>query len=572
MKKLLLFLSIAGMFVTALNAQTFVSTHPSNRNAIIEEYTGIYCVYCPDGHRRVNELMADSNRVWAINIHQGNYAAPAPAHPDFRTPWGNALAAQTGLTGYPAATVNRQVFEDAKTSSSDRGKWGPWATQIMGNSSPVNIAAQATIDFNTRILTVNVEVYYTGNSDSSSNFINVALLQDSILGPQTGGTNFNPAQVEGDLYRHMHMLRHLLTGQWGDEITTTTTGTFVSKQYTYTIPQHLNNVEYILEHLRVIAFITESHQYIITGNEASMELLNAKPYFVSIKEKETYTCDDGQFYASLKNIWNNQDITSANFEYSYGGNTYTLSWSNRTIGFYQSDTILFPKIDLTSGVARPISITLTALNGSPFAGETRNITLQKAKYDVHKNNITLKLVTDRYASETTVKLYNSAGQVIFSQGPWDNLGTNSTTVRTFELPLAAAGCYKLEVNDAFGDGINGGAGNGYVELLNAANTRIAYNNGKFGAQLAWYLNCDGTVSIDDIDNANFAIYPNPVSDLLNIQSDDPIQKIEIYNTLGQLIKTERATSSVNVAHLSSGIYAVKVYTPKGVKVQKIVKK
>ena len=30
--------------------QTIVSTNPENKNAILEEFTGIYCVFCPDGH------------------------------------------------------------------------------------------------------------------------------------------------------------------------------------------------------------------------------------------------------------------------------------------------------------------------------------------------------------------------------------------------------------------------------------------------------------------------------------------------------------------------------------------
>ena len=37
-------------------AQTIVSTTPENKNAILEEFTGIYCVYCPDGHLIANNL------------------------------------------------------------------------------------------------------------------------------------------------------------------------------------------------------------------------------------------------------------------------------------------------------------------------------------------------------------------------------------------------------------------------------------------------------------------------------------------------------------------------------------
>ncbi|MEE0927498.1 MAG: hypothetical protein UH641_07840, partial [Bacteroidales bacterium] len=77
MKKLVLSILglVAGFAVVAQTPQ-FVSTEPANRNVIIEEYTGINCGYCPEGHKIVREYMeANPGRVFGINIHQGGYAA-----------------------------------------------------------------------------------------------------------------------------------------------------------------------------------------------------------------------------------------------------------------------------------------------------------------------------------------------------------------------------------------------------------------------------------------------------------------------------------------------------------------
>ena len=44
-------LTIALALVTTISfAQTFVSTTPENKNVVLEEFTGIYCGFCPDGH------------------------------------------------------------------------------------------------------------------------------------------------------------------------------------------------------------------------------------------------------------------------------------------------------------------------------------------------------------------------------------------------------------------------------------------------------------------------------------------------------------------------------------------
>ena len=94
MKKLLSLAVLAVMTVFPALAQNeqFVSTEVSNKNVVIEEYTGINCGYCPDGHKRANEIAAaNPGRVFVINVHVGSYAANT-----YTTQWGNALANQTG--------------------------------------------------------------------------------------------------------------------------------------------------------------------------------------------------------------------------------------------------------------------------------------------------------------------------------------------------------------------------------------------------------------------------------------------------------------------------------------------
>ena len=68
---------------------------------------------------------------------------------------------------------------------------------VLAESSPVNVAAQATLDLSTAQLTVVVEAYYTGNGTGATNYLNVAVLQDGIVGPQSG-SGANPSQVNPD--------------------------------------------------------------------------------------------------------------------------------------------------------------------------------------------------------------------------------------------------------------------------------------------------------------------------------------------------------------------------------------
>ena len=57
MKKITLAIMALLAFSFTLEAQQFVSTEPSNRNVILEEFTGRLCGYCPDGHVRLKPII-----------------------------------------------------------------------------------------------------------------------------------------------------------------------------------------------------------------------------------------------------------------------------------------------------------------------------------------------------------------------------------------------------------------------------------------------------------------------------------------------------------------------------------
>ena len=112
MKKYLFLISL--FFITInLFCQTFVSTVPENKNVILEEYGGVRCGPCADGHKIANAFEAANppGDVVIINIHAGGYAAPASGYPNYTTNFGTALVNQTNNGGYyPSGTANRHVF------------------------------------------------------------------------------------------------------------------------------------------------------------------------------------------------------------------------------------------------------------------------------------------------------------------------------------------------------------------------------------------------------------------------------------------------------------------------------
>ena len=88
----------------------------------------------------------------------------------------------------------------------------------------------------------------------------------------------------------------------------------------------------------------------------------------------------------------------------------------------------------------------------------------------------------------------------------------------------------------------------------------------------------GTVlGTDSFFASNYAVGPNPASDVVNIsaKNNNTINTVEITDINGRVVKNvtvNAATSQINVADLNSGVYFLKASSENGVGTSKIVKK
>jgi hypothetical protein len=545
---------------------TTVPTTPRNRNVILEEYTGIYCTYCPDGHKRANQLKAKyPGKVEIINIHQGTFANPGSGAPDYRTQWGNALAAQTGLSGYPSGTINRHVFSGTATAL-NRGAWTSAANTILNQVSPVNLLAKAYVDWNSRLLTVDVEGYYTSNS-SSTNMLNVALLQENILGPQTGASSLYPEMMENGLYKHNHMLRHLLTGQWGDPITVTTAGSSFSKQYTYIIPENINSVPVDLSNLTILAFIAEGNQEIITGTVCRQEAtFDPAPTLnlIRLTQSIRQTNDNRILVQAIVQNLSSLSVSSYNLAYGIAGSaTGIYELTGKNLQPLETDTIFLPLISVPLNVEKMLNVSVEKVNE-----ETPDIVSQlslKVKKDLSVTNsrsLSLKLWQDQYGEETAWNLFDLEGNIISTGGPYSKLSTATTKLWEEDLTVLGDGVYRFEIYDAYGDGINSGAGAGKYEIWANNTTLLTSDNGQFGSLGIKYITVDNSSSIKNTSISSITTYS--FEDNLYINSQESIAYVAVYDMLGkQVILQNNVRDFISLKGLSKGIYIVKAITKSG---------
>lgn len=99
---------------------------------------------------------------------------------------------------------------------------------------------------------------------------------------------------------------------------------------------------------------------------------------------------------------------------------------------------------------------------------------------------------------------------------------------------------------------------------------------KFGRESVERLpvTIDAAMSTNGINFKNFSYRPNPVKDILQLSNGATIDKVEVYNIVGQIVKSEnvgKTDVSVDLNSLTNGVYIVKVTSASAHKSIRIVK-
>ena len=480
------------LLTLSLNAQNIVSTSPSNRKVIVEEFTGVYCQNCPQGHKVANTLMETyPDNVYAVNIHAGNYATTSK--PNFTTTDGNTIHSGFGINGYPSGLVNRTT-----PSTLARGNWSLNAKQEMAKVADCNIAGQVVIDKESRKATITVEVYYTSNSASETNYLNVIMLQDDIYALQ------NNLGTWVEEYHHMHAFRDAITSSWGDAISPTTAGTLITKTYTYDIPQRIggsNGFDVKLDDIEFLAFVTEKYQSETISNkvfEAVRPVLNVNklhtifmssdaihPSILSLGVTSADLCSNNKIVNVVVNNNGLNELTSLKLEVSIdNGEPIEKTWEGSILS---SQTL---KIDVDANILKGkhvVNVKIVEANGEKYEDEQSQTVdidaFAEFKTSSEEAEMTIELMQDKYGSQITWELLSSDNLVLASGGPYENLsGTPATKLHEIKVNVPVGECVKFVIKDSKGNGICCQYGEGYYKILNSKGKVIVNGDGDYGAE------------------------------------------------------------------------------------------
>ena len=555
------------LFVTAILtcnfsiAQYQVSTDVQPKNILLEEFTGINCGNCPSAHKiAANLLLAQENTFYSIAIHSGYYASPFSDQPDFRTPEGEELDATFASgSGYPCGMINRHTFAGTSPIMS-RSNWTLCAKEIHQENAPVNLYVTSTYSAADAQLTVHVEGYYTADVDAQQNLLTVALTQNNIRGPQSGGG-------VGSDYLHQHMLRDYLTPLWGDTISDCTEGSFFTKDYTYAVPENINDVAVDPAELEVIVFVANDKTDVlnVTGVKPVCEGLElplaAEISAYRIPVQGTYGFNFYELYLRNKS---NEPLTSALFDITVNGTTIQSSWEGEIAPLATSYIKI--AIDQSSLIesSNDYSIHLTELNGESYDGNTIEGTFSAPAKTTPLTYIELR--TDLYADENTWRIIDADGNIVYNFGPYE---TNLQKVYNEVAELESDKTYCFEVTDAWANGVQ--SPRGYYKLQDDSNGLVAQHLEITGHGYRSFFTTSITAGLQSLTAPNtFAVAYDKQAQQITITPAMATQEyaVAIYDIAGLLIGQGTNVKAISIP--SHGIYIVQIVADQNINTFKLI--
>ena len=89
----------------------------------------------------------------------------------------------------------------------------------------------------------------------------------------------------------------------------------------------------------------------------------------------------------------------------------------------------------------------------------------------------------------------------------------------------------------------------------------------------WALFELSTAINEELSGVSISVFPNPATDVLNIEASNEMQNVMLVNQTGQVVRSielEAGKTSIDLNGLGTGVYFVKIETAKGTTTKKVV--
>jgi len=260
----------AGFLLIYKDSTAMLSNVPAAQEKVVmlEDFSGVRCNNCPDGHAKSEEIIAaNPHRISTMVIHSGFFAVPyTESEQSFSTTEGENIATLVNVLGWPSAAIDRILFDGENgIAIPNINVWSAKVNQQLAVPTPVNMYVYSEYDEASRLLDVYVQLQYN-TTETMPNQVTVALTESHIIDPQ-----LMPDNSVNITYEHNHIMRTLLTPPLGLAVDAPdqAAGRLWVKHFSMTLPS-----DWVVENCEIVGFVhhtsgdskqvlQSSHAYII---------------------------------------------------------------------------------------------------------------------------------------------------------------------------------------------------------------------------------------------------------------------------------------------------------------------
>lgn len=297
-------------------------------------------------------------------------------------------------------------------------------------------------------------------------------------------------------------------------------------------------------------------------------------------------------------------VTSGSIDHSSSGANATWNFTLLSQTDSNNETYAAPSAGESStypGTTSVVTLTTLSSPGTPSNLYTKNVANEISITGASNVDLDINYITDN-ATLGTFPLNYTYSNTDNVAGTFNYTGTSGTFTGTFETFVDAYGT--LNMND-LGTGSYSGSVTRMRTEQNITLTVFPFSGTVTQTSYNYYDDSTGkivfrssttnfsipvlgindtavsneaindpTLSITNIDNnTSIAFYPNPVKDILTINTNNTeISFIEFYDLNGRrVLEIHNPQNRVSLENLKQGVYLTKVHSSKGIHIQKIIK-
>jgi len=327
----------------------------TQRNPVLEEFTGTWCQWCPCGHTIMAQILASMPNAILIGYH-----GPANGSDPFSYFSGNTVLNMFGIPYWPSGTVDRTGLPN------DRGIWQGWMNSRYNVPATVSIDVDRSFNKTTREFSATIDFKALTNLSGQFNF-SVILLESGIVWSQTG----NGSCPGNPNYVHKHVVRDMMNGTTGQEIINGSwnTNQVITKTLNHTVPSPGGSgPDMVWDSCDVVVIVSKVGSAIYNSEiQQAVELLLVSPdYVATITSSSPDVITGNNTLAQFTAVLHNQGLLNDTYNI-----TATLDGPSGWMGEFTTENGTFPFGDVDSvqvavGDSTSISLTLNpnTINGS----------------------------------------------------------------------------------------------------------------------------------------------------------------------------------------------------------------